>query len=86
MKKSKLFLVCFMAVFFFGLAVFSWVKEVDDFSESERRVLADFPELTEDRIRSGSFMTEFETYTLDQFPFRDGFRSIKAMANLWISS
>ncbi len=82
MKKSKLFLVCSMAVFFFGLAVFSWVKEVDDFSESERRVLAGFPDLTEERVLSGNFMTEFESYTLDQFPFRDTFRSIKAMAHL----
>lgn len=84
MKNSKLILVCSMAVFFFGLAVFSWVKKADDFSDSERRVLADFPDLTEERILSGAFMSEFETYTLDQFPFRDAFRSVKAMAHLGI--
>ena len=77
---DKLFLVCSVAVFFFGLAIFAWVKEEDAFSDSERRVLADFPQLTEETLLSGKFMTEFEEYSLDQFPLRDTFRSIKAIA------
>ena len=80
MKKSNLILVCIMAVFFFGMSFFCWGKEVSDYSDSERRVLAGFPELTEESILSGKFMKEFETYTLDQFPLRDRFRSMKAMA------
>lgn len=82
MKKSKLYLVVVMAVFFFGLTFMSWFKGVDEYSDSERRTLADFPDLTEANILSGKFMTEFETYSLDQFPFRDSFRSLKAMAQL----
>ncbi len=84
MKKSNLILVCVMAVFFFGLTFMCWFKGVDEYSDSERRVLADFPDLNETTISSGKFMTEFETYTLDQFPLRDAFRSIKAMAQLGI--
>ena len=84
MKKSNFILVCVMAVFFFGLTFMCWFKGVDEYSDSERRVLADFPDLNETTISSGKFMTEFETYTLDQFPFRDAFRSIKAMAQLGI--
>lgn len=84
MKKSNFILVCVMAVFFFGMSFLCWSKETDDYSQSERRVLADFPELTEETVLSGKFMKKFETYTLDQFPFRDGFRSIKAMAQLGI--
>ena len=80
MKKSNFILVCIMAVFFFGMSFFCWGKEVSDYSDSERRVLAGFPELTEESILSGKFMKEFESYTLDQFPLRDHFRSVKAMA------
>ena len=82
MKKSNLILVCVMAVFFFGMTFLCWGKEVSDYSDSERRVLAGFPDLNEETVRSGKFMKEFETYTLDQFPFRDNFRSIKALAQL----
>lgn len=82
MKKSNLILVCVMAVFFFGLTFMCWFKDVDEYSDSERRVLKDFPVLNEETVSSGKFMTEFESYTLDQFPLRDTFRSIKAMAQL----
>lgn len=82
MKKSNLILVCLMSVFFFGLSILCWTKEADSYSDSERRVLAGFPTLTEKTVSSGTFMKEFEDYTLDQFPMRDGFRSIKAIAQL----
>lgn len=82
MKKSKLYLVTVMAVFFFGLSFWCWVKAPDAYSDSERRTLADFPEVTEKNILSGKFMTEFESYSLDQFPVRDIFRSMKAVAQL----
>ncbi len=68
-----------LAVFLFGLSVFSWVKPADQYSESERRVLAAFPELSVENILSGKFMSSFEDYTLDQFPMRDLFRRIKAL-------
>ena len=82
MKKSKLYLVIVMAVFFFGLSLMCLFKGVDEYSDSERRVLKGFPVLSEETISSGKFMTEFESYTLDQFPLRDTFRSIKAIAQL----
>ena len=52
-----------------------------DISESERRVLAKFPQLTWAEIIDGTNIKEFEDYTLDQFPLRDTFRSIKAWVN-----
>lgn len=52
----------------------------NDFSESERRHLAKFPELSSETLLNGKFMDEFEDYALDQFPFRDDFRRIKALA------
>ncbi|MGN0169279.1 MAG: DHHW family protein [Lachnospiraceae bacterium] len=48
-------------------------------SESERRQLAQFPgEITWTGLRDKTVMDEFEEYTLDQFPFREFFRSVKA--------
>jgi hypothetical protein len=55
-----------------------------DVSESERRVLAKFPELTWAEIIDGTNINEFEDYTLDQFPLRDTFRGIKAWVSLHI--
>lgn len=51
-----------------------------EFSESERRKLAKFPEFSMEMIQSGKFMDDFENYSLDQFPLRDSFRRVKAFA------
>lgn len=73
-----------VGILFLGLTLFVWLKPVDDFSATERRKLNQFPELTWETISSGKFMTEFEEYALDQFPFRDGFRSIKAFTHFYV--
>ena len=51
-----------------------------EMSEAERRKLAQKPEISMDTVMNGSFMSDFEKYTLDQFPLRDQLRSIKALA------
>jgi hypothetical protein len=48
-------------------------------SYSERRELAQFPVLSKESLVKGAFFTEFETYCLDQFAFREGFRQIKSI-------
>lgn len=50
-------------------------------SASERRPLAQFPAVTAGALMSGAFMTDFEEYTLDQFPARDAWRVVKAMVS-----
>ncbi len=82
--RYKVFLIGMMSAVFFVLSFLCWFKETEDYSESERRVLKDFPELSEKTVLSGKFMTEFEEYSLDQFPYRDAFRSMKAVAQLGI--
>ncbi|MBQ3427671.1 MAG: DUF4358 domain-containing protein [Clostridia bacterium] len=47
-------------------------------SEKENRQLAVFPEVNAKALTDGSFMSEFETYSTDQFAFRDGAVSLKA--------
>ncbi len=84
-NKMKNIIVSFaMILFFFGFAFFCWLKPADAYSDSERRELNQFPELTLNTVLSGKFMSEFENYTLDQFPIRDAFRTIKAVANMYV--
>lgn len=67
---SGLFILVFSCICFF--------VETPDYSDSERRVLAQMPEITWESIVSGEFSKKFESYTTDCFPLRDFFRSIKA--------
>ena len=62
------------------MTAFAWFLPSKDISVSERRPLEQMPEVTVDSILKGKFMSAFETYTLDQFPLRDSFRTIKALA------
>lgn len=78
-KVKNIVVACMVAIILLGVAVFCWVKPTDDYSLSERRPLADFPVLSWDSILSGRFMTEFEDYTLDQFPLRESLRTVKAL-------
>lgn len=50
----------------------------EEYSKAERRELASFPETAKENVISGQFSKEFESYTTDNFPFRDTFRSIKS--------
>lgn len=70
--------------FILTLSVFAWLKPADDISNSERRELAKFPDLSFNTLVSGSFMKNFENYTLDQFPLREFFRTIKAQSELGV--
>ena len=78
MKKMRII----VAALWLALAVFAWVRPADAISESERRPLNQFPELSAKTIFDCSFMEKFEDYTLDQFPLRDTFRSFKANIQL----
>ena len=76
MKKWQFFA---LAVLWLGLAAFAWLKPPQAASDTERRELEQFPAITGKTLLDGSFMADFESYTLDQFPLRDGFRTLKAM-------
>ena len=78
MKKKSVVVTSVMAAVLFGCSVLAWTKETDAFSDSERRELAKLPKFSVETMLDGSFMEDFEAYTLDQFPFRDLFRKLKA--------
>lgn len=84
-EKRKNIVICLMMLGFLT-AFGAWLlfKTPDAFSASERRVLAGKVALTAQSIRSGEFMSNYETYALDQFPLRDTFRSIKAVTEHFI--
>lgn len=77
-KQKNIALLVLVAVFLFGFSLWSILKPAGTESVSERRPLAQFPAVNSDSVLSGQFMTDFEKYTLDQFPLRDQFRTVKA--------
>ena len=81
-KRKNLAVVCLTAAFLLGFLIWGLCKPDDAVSVSERRKLAQKPELTLSSVLRGEFMTKFETYTLDQFPLRDSFRRLKAVTLL----
>ena len=78
MKKIGLFAIL---ILWLGLCVTAWVRPSGEISESERRKLQQFPEISMKEMISGDWMEDFESYTLDQFPLRDGFRRVKALVH-----
>lgn len=82
-KIKNILLVAMTAVFLCGFMLWTILKPISSESTSERRPLATFPDINKESIFSGSFMTDFEKYTLDQFPLRDQFRTLKAVATFY---
>ncbi len=76
--KRTISLILVLALWL-GLTAFAWLKSPDESSDSERRQLEQFPDLTMQTLLSGDFMRDFADYAVDQFPLRDGFRTLNAM-------
>ena len=81
MKKTNVILVL---VLWLGLTAAAWFGPGKDISEAERRPLAQMPAVTGQSILSGKFMKDFESFSLDQFPLRDGFRMIKSLFHTYV--
>ena len=77
-EKILSILFCSFLVFFLVLNIFVKDKEI---STSERRKLEKYPTITIKDIFNGSFMEDFDNYTVDQFVARDTFRTIKSYVN-----
>ena len=67
-----------------SLAAFAWVKSPAASSDAERRPLEQFPEISGDSLLSGEFMSDFADYAVDQFPLRDGFRTLNAYLTYYL--
>ena len=75
MKKKALFLTALWS----ALILAAWILPPKPVDDAERRPLAQRPALTLESAVSGRFQTDFESYSLDQFPFRQTFRRLKAI-------
>ena len=84
MKNMRIIGAALVAALWLGLAVFAWVKPADAVSSAERRPLEQFPTVSAETVLKGNFMVDFEDYTLDQFPLRDTFRSVKAVFQKYV--
>ena len=60
-----------------------WLLPSREQSEAERRPLAQMPEFSISTFLKGGFAGKFEDYTLDQFPLRDSFRSLKSVFSFY---
>lgn len=78
-KLKNIISVILFAVLLFATSSICLFKPETAFSESERRPLAAKPEISSESIFSGEYMENFEKYTVDQFPLRDKFRTLKAL-------
>ncbi|WP_434311484.1 DHHW family protein [Hominifimenecus sp. rT4P-3] len=76
-KKDQVICIFAALVFLTGFLLCVFLPKAE-YSESERRKLAAMPEISPSRIWDGRFMTDFESYTVDTFPFREQMRTIKA--------
>ncbi len=81
-KLKDIAIVIIPTLTLFALALTCWFKPISKYSDSERRVLEVLPPLNIESIINGEFMKKFESYTQDQFPLRDSFRTIKSFSVL----
>ena len=77
--KNKILSISFIIIIF-SLSIISIILPDKDISETERRYLMHFPTLNIKTIFNGDFFEEFNTYTVEQFPFREIFIKIKGLA------
>lgn len=79
MKKTKAAaLVGTVLLYLFGLAALIWILPDRAVSRAERRRLAQKPSFSAGSFLSGAYAKNLETYLLDQFPGRDGWRAVQA--------
>lgn len=71
-------------IIIFGFSTVNIIVPDARLSFSERRLLAQAPAFSLKDVLGGDFFGKFESYTLDQFVFRDGFRGLKAFMNLQV--
>lgn len=82
MKIKNMITVAVCGIFILALSLLCFFAPKETYSDSERRVLAKFPEITWQTITSGKFAKDFEDFATDTFPARDAWRSIKAYTRL----
>lgn len=76
-KLTSIVNVITFSLFIITMIIIFVITPDNKISTSEKRTLAQIPELSIESIKTTKFMKNLEDYTLDQFPYRDTFRKIK---------
>ena len=86
MKKDFSYAITAATFFFIVAAMSLWLlfSPKEDASLSERRLLAEMPELSWQSVTGGAFFDGFDAYITDHFPSRDKWRGVKARFALHI--
>ncbi len=82
-RLAQVTLIVFV-VALFGLTAADLIIPSSPISLSERRKLAEFPNLTSKSIIDGSFTIDYAAFLKDQIICRDGFRALKAFVELYL--
>jgi hypothetical protein len=77
-KARSIAVAAVFAIVIGGFFVLARILTPPTFLESERRVPAKFPALSFDTIASAGFMDKFDAYAADNFPLREGLRTLRA--------
>lgn len=81
-KKALLAQTLTFLIFIGAFFVINLLTPDRGFSEQENRQLQTRPEFSVSSLLSGSYPAKFEDYITDQFPFRDGWITLKARTEL----
>lgn len=82
-KASSFIQILLFAVFIGALFMLFLLLPDTTFSQQENRELAQAPKFSLESLFSRQFTTKFESYTTDQFPFRDSWTTLKARSELF---
>ena len=69
-------------IFIYGMALWFLFSPKTDYSSSEKRYLQKFPDANVEKVLSGDFGSEFETFFADQFPQRNTWVGLNAYTAL----
>ncbi len=81
-RKSNIIIILVFAAFIGAFALLQPILPDVEFSQQENRYLQQLPSFSLDALADGDFTEDFESYTTDQFPFRDAWTSLKARCEL----
>lgn len=69
-------------IFIYGMALWFLFSPKTDYSSSEKRYLQKFPDANVEKVLSGEFGSEFETFFADRFPQRNTWVGLNAYTTL----
>lgn len=79
--RNKIISILFCVVLALGITVSAIIPD-KYYSESEKRLLQQFPSFTFKALVSGKYGEDIEDYLQDQFPARDGWITVKTLTEL----